>query len=131
MERNITLVIVLPVLWLTSCGMALSVLPPLDFPPGDMQTLTIVNDTRRALVVFDCDDPTCVRGINDQEITVGGRDYRNADSYTPQPVGIADPVTHRLVGCLQDLPHSDHMSDNPPPRRHRQDEQRRSLSRHD
>jgi hypothetical protein len=113
LARNISLFIVVPILLLTACWAVLAVLPPLDLPPGDMQTLRIDNNTSRAVVIFDCADVTCVSGISAEEIAAGGHSYDVEDAYTPGPIGAADPVTHRLVGCLVRLPHADRTGEYP------------------
>jgi len=96
----------------TACGAALSVLPPIDFPPGDVQTLSVHNDTARTVILFDCDDERCLRGYIDDTLKPGEVGTPNEDLYTPGPLAIADPVTHRLLGCLTDLPRAQHTGDD-------------------
>ena len=35
------------------------------------------------------------------------------DAFTPSPIGLADPKTNRLLGCLIDLPHADRSGNYP------------------
>jgi hypothetical protein len=98
----------------TACGAALSVLPPIEFPPGDIHTLNVHNDTSRTVIMFDCDDERCVRGYNEEPLKPGEVGTPNEDVYTPGPLAIADPVSHRLLGCLVGLPHAEHVGDDYP-----------------
>jgi hypothetical protein len=75
---------------------------PIDLPPGDVYSLTISNDTRQPVEAFMCDDKTCTRGVEPE--TIRPRHHNlgsfNEDQYSPSPVGLADPVTHQLLGCI-------------------------------
>lgn len=75
---------------------------PVDFPPGDVYALTVINDTRTPVEAFRCDDARCLRGVENQLIGASGQDTKafNEDEYAPDPVGVSDPATHRLLGCL-------------------------------
>lgn len=75
---------------------------PIDFPPGDVYSLTVENDTSRPVDAFMCDDPTCVRGVWPETIQPGHHNASslNEDQYTPSTVGLADPFSHALLGCL-------------------------------
>lgn len=110
---GIVLFVLVPALLLTACGAFVSVFGPLDLPPGDTETLKVVNDTGSAVLAFDCDDDSCVRGIGDGVIVHGDYVEINEDAYTPSPIGLADPKTHRLLGCLIDLPHADRSGNYP------------------
>jgi hypothetical protein len=75
---------------------------PIDLPPGDVYSLTISNDTRGPVEAFLCDDETCTHGVMNETIQPGHHnlDSLNENQYTPGPVGLADPRTHQLLGCL-------------------------------
>ena len=75
---------------------------PVDLPPGDVYSLTISNDTQGPVEAFMCDDETCTRGVMNETIQPGHHNLGsfNEDQYTPSPVGLADPRTHQLLGCL-------------------------------
>src|SRR5450631_4139435 len=87
---------------------------PIDLPPGDVYSLTSSNDTRGPVEAFICDDETCKRGVMNETIQPGHHNLGsfNEDQYTPSPVGVADPRSHQLLGCLTP-PSTDSFS--PPP----------------
>jgi hypothetical protein len=75
---------------------------PVDWPPGDVYSLTVSNDTRDPVEAFVCDDETCTRGFMNETIQPGHHNLSsfNEDYYTSSPVGVADPLSHQLLGCL-------------------------------
>lgn len=75
---------------------------PIDLPPGDVYSLTISNDTQGPVEAFMCDDETCTRGVEPETIQSSHHNLGsfNEDQYSPSPVGLTDPVTHQLLGCL-------------------------------
>jgi hypothetical protein len=112
-------------LWLISVGVAVGVLtlgallgaavmqlPSLD--SLDMTTIRVANDTGHEVILFDCNDDGCLRGYNDAPASPGTTSDLNENAHWPGPIGIADPSTHRLLGCLANLPKSDSEGNEPP-----------------
>jgi hypothetical protein len=106
--RRLATIIGTPLAMLGGCGvLASGVLGPFDPAPGDVYALTVDNDTGSRAQVFYCDDGRCVRGFHPAVLAPGqARSLFNEDDYEPDPVGVADPATHRLLGCLTP-PHAD------------------------
>lgn len=90
------------------------VLGSLDLPPGDVETVRVHNDLDHPVVVFDCADDACVPGFHEGLVPGGEVAEFNENVYQPGPLGIADPGSHRLLGCMVDLPHAEHVGDDYP-----------------
>jgi hypothetical protein len=106
-NRWVTLLLVLAVLLpLGGCGAFLVVAANdptgcwFDPPPGDMGSITLVNDTGQAVSVFDCDEATCALGLDDAQAyatdQIAGYQYEMCDGFS---VGVRD-AGGRLLGCL-------------------------------
>jgi len=82
--------------------------------PEQSGRVAVVNDTRRAVTLFDCDTPGCAGGaVVSVEVLQPGHvttDYWT-DSRDRSVVGIATRPGGRLVGCLFDPPNHQ----GPPP----------------
>lgn len=76
--------------------------------PPEWQGLTIHNDRGSAVLLFDCDDSSCHRGTNTVSIAAGRRTSMTENADQDIVIGMADPTTHRLLGCTTIRPSGDH-----------------------
>lgn len=72
----------------------------IDLPPGDVGSIAVVNDTAQDVTVFDCDSSSCVKGINGETLAAHTSKSRNYVMCSGFSVGVTDPKTGILLGCL-------------------------------
>lgn len=77
-----------------------------DPPPGDVSTMSIVNDASQPVRLVDCDDATCTRRVGSAgTVQANGTVERNQEACSEEHLGVLDPHG-KLMGCIV-LPVSD------------------------
>jgi hypothetical protein len=97
------LLVALPVLLIGGCiTYGLSTGDPcfFDLPPGDVTDIRVVNDTAATVVLFDCDDKSCLTGFNSDTVPAHASVPRNYEQCTGAALGVTDSGTGALLGCL-------------------------------
>jgi hypothetical protein len=74
-----------------------------DPPPGDQLTRTITNDTGAATALLDCEDDGCRRAYSATTVAAGQSTDVIVEGCGTQTMGVADPGTLTVRGCLTEV----------------------------